>query len=1177
MRLGLSRGHWSDLLNGKHPYPSARTRERLTEAFAVASDVLFDEEQEESTPDEFAVRRTLGARYEFMAERGRGATGVVLSALDRRLGRTVAIKIVQPEAVAGVGTDQLLKELGHAAKLTHPNILPVHDAGVENGHPYIVMPLIAGGSLRDHLQRAVRLPLPEALNILDGVCRALARAHSRQLLHCDVKPENILVEDGHAFLSDFGIARRLQIEADEWSGHPGERVFSAGTPAYVSPEQAAGDAIDQRSDIYSLGCVAYEMLSGRVPFEGRNTQEQVALRFRESPPPLRDTAPDVPQAVADVIARAMQVSPNRRPDTAMAFLTELRMASTRRSAVLEAVGLAASRMLTRLRSRLGVHGPARLRLPISTMLDEFVQTARTLRRDWQFSLNIVLSLGLGLGIGLPALSIADHVFLRPPPGITNPDRVVRLVKQWEQGDRTFFGTSMTGSDLVAQADARTLSGVAASFVAMLPQNDPDAEPLRATMVSGNYFAVLGVHMALGRALSPADDIDGATAGSAVIGYRYWQRAFAKAPDVLGRTLALDGGRYTVVGVAPEGFNGIAMNETDVYLPIRVAGRFRQGPAPDLFTGDGSAWFNVLGRLADGVDPATANQESNLLYRRPGSYRRDKERTHELFWESIIPGRTQQSGATNYKIALWVSMGSLLLLALVSANLVNLFVARAAARMRQTAIRVALGARLHQLLRLGLLEAAIVGMAGAVLGTALSTPLVSVSRTLLFPGQSWDRSALDLRVFGIAMAIALVAGAVAAIAAVLHTRRTEPVQLLGAAGSGRSGTSRGARLLRSAMIVVQAAMFAVLLGGSTAFVLSVRRATAVEHGFRPEGLTFVEFDLSALPKALQREKLAAVANALQDEPDVAVASVAYMVHPWNNANESISVPGRADSLPVVWFDNATPSHLATLGMQMVSGRWIDETDQVGSEATVVVNESLAQSVWPGGNALGQCLRVRSDTLPCRRIVGVVRNTNFFSGLGETPPPVVHLPYSQGDIFGRAGTVFVRARAGAVLTEAQLRQVVRRTDPSLPRARIAYFPEHIAWLTRPFETGRATFTVFGFLAGLVTLIGLAGVLSYLVAQDRVAYAVRIALGAPTDRVVRPVLMRAVALVTVGMTLGLAAMLPFRERIDALLFRTQLFSSVVMTSVLLVGLSLALVAAWLPVRTMLRIQPMQVLRDE
>src|SRR5262249_42323580 len=144
------------------------------------------------------------------------------------------------------------------------HILPLFDAGMEAGHPYLVMPLIRGGSLRDLLESRTRLPLDEALHLLDGIARALAYAHSRQVLHCDVKPENILIQDGHAYVMAFGIAQRLHAEADEWRETRRDLGFSAGTPAYVSPEQAAGGGIDQRSDVYSLACVAYELLSGRL-------------------------------------------------------------------------------------------------------------------------------------------------------------------------------------------------------------------------------------------------------------------------------------------------------------------------------------------------------------------------------------------------------------------------------------------------------------------------------------------------------------------------------------------------------------------------------------------------------------------------------------------------------------------------------------------------------------------------------------------------------------------------------------------------------------------------------------------------------------------------------------------------------------------------------------------------
>ncbi len=1179
IRLGLSRGHWSDLLSGKHPYPSARTRTRLLEVFDAAEDELFESEHEGTPPEESRARQALGARYEFLREIGRGATGVVFEVQDRRLGRVVAIKLVQAEAVAGVGTEQLLTELGRASKLTHPNILPIHDAGVEHGHPYVVMPRVRDGSLRQLLEREVRLPLHEALPILEGVARGLAFAHSRQLLHCDVKPENILVEEGHAYLTDFGISRRLEAEADEWASLRGSAGYSAGTPAYVSPEQASGDPIDHRSDVFSLACVAYEVLAGRLPFTGRNTQEIVSRRFHAAPPPLRDTAPDVPQAVADVITRAMDLSPHRRPDTAIAFVRELR-AAAHGSRALARVAVAATRVISRLTSRLGVAGPARLRLPISDMLDDLRYTTRALRRDWRFSLNVVASLGLGLGVGLPAIGVADHIFLRPPPGIREPERVVRLVKRWETNGQVFHGTSMTGSDLVAQSEARSFTGIAASFARPLSLGrGPDARPTTTLLVSGNYFSLLGVRTVLGRPILPEDDRDGSTDGPVVLAYGFWQREYEGDRQVLGRTIELGGSRYTIVGVAEEEFNGVGLGQIELIVPLRVAARLFMGNSDDLFTGDRNAWIQLFGRLADGVGPEAAATESNVLYKRPGTYIRDRERTNVLLWESIIPGRSHQGGVT-YQLALWVSGGSLLLLLLVSANLVNLFVARAAARSRQTAIRIALGGRTRQLLRTHLLEALVIGIGGAIAGLMIATPATGVVRAMVLPNVVWARGVLDFRLVAIAIAIALGAGSVAAVVALLHSRRVAPADLLRSAGGGRGGIGRGARAVRAAMIVAQAAVFAMLLALSTAFVTSVFRATAVDHGFQEEGLLFLTIpDLQRDRKAEDR-KVAEVAEALAAEPGVVSVSRAYMVPWWNNSNDSVYLGGAGSGdarAALAWSDEATHGHLQTLGMRMREGRWIDEGDRFGTEPVIVLNEALARLLSPARSPVGECVRLRSDSVQCRRVVGVVRDTRLLGQIGEPAEPTFHLAFGQRWSPVLSPTVFVRLASEEAVTDAQLRDAVRRLDPSLSRPEIRRMRTHLAWQTRPYEVGRTTFTVFGLLAGVIAMIGLSGVLSYLVAQERNAYAVRIALGAPPARVVRPVLLRAVWLVAAGSALGVLLLVPWRERIDGMLFDTRIISAAPLALVVVVGMGVALVAALVPVRAVLRIQPMEVLREE
>jgi len=335
IKLGLSRGHWSDIVNGRHPFPSAKTRDRMLETFGVPVESLFAAEDDRG--DDLAFRIAIAPRYEIMQELGQGAMGTVFLATDRTLGRLVAVKVVSPEAAAGIGTGALLKEIAWVARLQHPNILPLHEAGEHAGHPYYVMPYVRDGSLRALIERQRRFTLGDALPLIHGIARGLSHAHERQILHCDVKPENVLVQDGHCFVMDFGIARKLRSEALEWSGVRSELDFSAGTPAYVSPEQARGDRdVDQRSDVYSLACVAFEMLSGRKPFGGTTTEEVVSRRFHEPPPALRDLAPDVSPQTAFVFERAMSLDPTLRPESAREFADELRTSLNTRVIVSEA-------------------------------------------------------------------------------------------------------------------------------------------------------------------------------------------------------------------------------------------------------------------------------------------------------------------------------------------------------------------------------------------------------------------------------------------------------------------------------------------------------------------------------------------------------------------------------------------------------------------------------------------------------------------------------------------------------------------------------------------------------------------------------------------------------------------------------------------------------------------------
>ncbi len=263
----------------------------------------------------------LGGRYVIDREIGRGGMANVFVAQDLRQRRRVAVKVLRPDVALALGSQRFLSEIEIASRLTHPHILPVHDSGEDAGVLYYVMPYVEGESLRDKLNRVGRLPVEEALVITREIADALAYAHDLDVVHRDIKPGNVLLLAGHAVVADFGVARAISAAADERVTSAG---FIVGTPVYMSPEQAAGETLDGRADMYALGCVAYEMLTGTPPFLGETPREVFARHRSMRPRPLRDLRPEVPAPAAEAIERALGKLPEDRFADAREFAAALR-------------------------------------------------------------------------------------------------------------------------------------------------------------------------------------------------------------------------------------------------------------------------------------------------------------------------------------------------------------------------------------------------------------------------------------------------------------------------------------------------------------------------------------------------------------------------------------------------------------------------------------------------------------------------------------------------------------------------------------------------------------------------------------------------------------------------------------------------------------------------------------
>lgn len=1165
IRLGLSKGHLSNLLAGKHLYPSGRTRERMLEVLGVAFEELFEVEPGHDLP-EHAIQAALRDRYLIDRTLGQGGMGTVFLARDLRLARPVAIKIVNDEVVSGVGPAELLKEVINTSRLQHPNIPMLLDAGEVEGSPYYVLPYVRGGSLRETLQERNRLPVGEALTIAAGVAGALDHAHGLGILHCDVKPGNILLAEEHAWLIDFGIARVVQAEVFAGEGRP-EFDSGAGTPAYVSPEQARGDAdLDGRSDIYSLAGVLYEMLSGKPPFEGDTTLATVAKRFMEPPPDLTVSAPWLPRELATVVQRGMSVDRGSRPATATQFIADCRAAVANAGSI---VGIP-----------LQVRQPApraTIRTTMANLAQETRFAIRSIARTPGLALAIALTLGLGIGVNAVMFQVLDRLFVRGPAHVQDPGSVRRVLME-----RTFLGRLRINTSLVypllddmRQSDGFT--GAAAWFeTGMTLGRGLEAREVTAQLATHDFFPLLGVSPAVGRFFDEADDAVG-VGGTVVLGWDYWQREFGGDRAVVGRSVELESQRFTVVGVAPRGFNGLDTREVDLYLPLRNTASMRIGGPWE--TSRGIQWLRIVARVKPGVSAAAAEERATALLRagQVGQVGADPEA--RIVAAPVLAARGPNASSEG-RVSLWAGGVAVVLLLITASNVVNLMLARLTYRQGEFAIRAALGASRPRLMTAILGEVMVLALLAGAAGLVIAQFASAVLARLIMPGAAWTSPMADLRVVGFTLGCALLLGLVAGIIPAWQAGRADAGALL---RTGRAGSGPGRSAIRTGLLMLQAALSVALLVSAGLFVDSFRRVRAIDAGLAIDNLlvTSVDLDPAQFPQeralALQHQGIERL-QAMRGVYGVTGSNSMPMQTSWA---ETLRIPG-VDSLPShasggPYINVVGDNYFDVIGTAIRSGRGFTAADRVGTPRVAVVGEAMARLIWGNDSPIGRCLMIGDDSVPpCTEVVGTAADAPR-SSLLQRDVMQYYVPSAQFSPETPHVALFVRSGGDPEQLREAVRGTIQGLSPDLSYVRTETMWQVASSEVRTWTLGSTLFSLFGLMALVVASIGLYSVVSFDVARRTREIGIRIALGATAREVIMLVFRTGAVPVGIGLLAGLALSAVATRWLAPLLFETDPHDPVVYAIVTAVLLVAGLLACLLPALRAVRVSPVEALRTD
>ena len=847
---------------------------------------------------------------------------------------------------------------------------------------------------------------------------------------------------------------------------------------------------------------------------------------------------------------------------------------------------------------------------LDTVFRDLKYTYRTLARAPGFTAVAVLTLALGIGANTAIFSLLDQVLLRLLP-VKDPQQLVLLTMKGRHYGSNWGGNAISHPMF---RDFRDHNEVFSDMFCRFPTSaslsfGQQSERVFVELVSGTYFSTLGVVPAMGRILTPEDDVVPSGHPFVVLNYNFWKTRFAGDPQVVGRTLNLNNYKMTVVGVAQAGFDGVELGfSPKIFIPIMMQPQIVVGNPEDMLKTRRTRWVNTFGRLKPGISQQQAKaalqpfmhsmlemEVQQKEFNRASKYDRDEFLKCSI---DVLPG-SQGRSYTRRQLTtpLWVLMATTgVVLLIACANLANLMLVRGSGRVKEIAVRLAMGATRPRIIGQLLIESLSLSVLGGITGLVVAFWADRALMKIYLPSDSGGMnisSAPDLRILLFNLAVTLLTGIIFGLVPALQTTKPNIAGTLkdqAGAVVGGGGNHR----LRKGLVVVQVTLSLLLLVGAGLFVRSLANLRNLGPGFSPERLVAFQIDPSLNGFTPERLRIfyPQLSDALSSIPGVRSVGLASMrILEDNEWDSGMSVegftPAKPDEHAQPYMNAIGPNYFATLGVPIIEGRDFTINDRHivkhGPEewnwapTTVMINEKFAQKYFAGRNPIGLHLGFGTDpgTPTDMEVIGVVKDFKY-TNLRDEIPVQAYIPY-LGDRFLGGMTIYVRTTGDANQLMSTVRSTVRDMDPNVP---IYAMRTTEVTINESLSTERmiaSLSAVFGFLATLLAVIGLYGVMAYTVAQRTREVGIRIALGAARGKVIWLVMREVLLLVAIGVIAGVTASVALTRVVQSQLFGLTPHDPLTLGLATAVLAVVACAAGYIPALRASRLDPMVALRYE